>query len=502
MARELVQLQRQAGNGAVCALLGVDGGGTPQLQRDVAHAPSASPACAARPPGEALQSRAVGGILGIDAVFIESDRTLTISDFPIGTPVMPAGVVSSPVWERLMSTIIGDRTVRLVIEGYTDCVGAGAEQENLGLRQQRADALVAALPEKARGRVFLSVAANPSAYLETNTTPEGRAGNRAAKLTFGSDNPSKDPGDVVPKAKSLDEYLYLVRGLERKLNLTTPADAPEALSVLRQLYYGSSSWSKHVEKHWDRVITGRPWAPGADPTPRLGPSLAKALKESQEVEGIDIAHTLTGLDAMMKPGTVDIPGPLSSTVMNEALASWSGDVGWAASHWALDQVFLTKEGDARFHFTSWASDADLQGDVDAFAIRAGFNAGQPPPSQVGLSLNLQGPLSQALLNYYRTTNTSMGAARQRRIQTFIEAFGGKIRTGQLQNRPELEAALRPQIRESAYKRNQYELIFNARINSLPPGAPDPYPVTENACTVMTQFFVDWLETKLHQELSA
>src|SRR2546422_8987360 len=324
--REILELQRQAGNRAVCALRGGEADGAPQLQRDAAHARSASSECAARPPGETAQSRAAGGILAIDAILIESNRTLTISDLPVGSAALPEDVLASPVWERLMSMIIGDRTIRLVIEGYTDCVGAGAEKENLGLRQQRADALVGALPEKARSRVLLSVPANPTAYLETNATPEGRAGNRAAKLTYASDNPRKDPGDVVPKAQSLDEYLYLVRSLERKLNLTAPQNAPAALSVLRQLYYGSGSWSKHIEKQWDRVITRQPWAPGADPTPRLGRALGKALKESQVVEGTDIGHTLTGLDAMMKPGTVDIPGALSSTVMNEALASWSGDV--------------------------------------------------------------------------------------------------------------------------------------------------------------------------------
>ena len=222
----------------------------------------------------------------------------------------------------------------------------------------------------------------------------------------------------MPKASSFDEYVFLVRSVERKLGLTSSKDAATTLSVLRQIYYGSSSWTRTRQSLWDDVVTQRPWAPGTDPTPALGLPLVSALKASQVVEGADIGHTFTGLDAMMKPGTVKLPGPVTSTIQNEALATWSGDLGSAGAEWAADVYLVTGKGDARYHFRNWASDADLEGDVDAFAIRAGFNGGSPP-GQVGQALKLHGPLSDVLVHYYRTTSTRFGLARSDPIRNFV-----------------------------------------------------------------------------------
>jgi hypothetical protein len=222
------------------------------------------------------------------------------------------------------------------VRGFTDCVGSNPE--NFDLRRRRAKAVVAAMPPIARTRVLSLDYSATTDFRATNSTPEGRARNRAATLTYSLDTSTK-PGPVaVSKAKNLDEYLYLVRLLERRLNLTQPSDAATALSVLRQIYYGSAEWSRIKSTVWDAVITKRPWSPpkdkdDKDPTPRLvGESLMEALKASNTVEGIDLGHVLTGIDAMMQPGKVNFvltPHDLP----NEAWATWAGDVGAAAAEW-------------------------------------------------------------------------------------------------------------------------------------------------------------------------
>ncbi len=490
----LVDLQRSAGNRAVCELLGA---AHPKvgvvLQRDARGGPPGGAACPARPGDERARSQAPGGILAVDAVFVEANRTIEIADFPVDSATLPTEVLSSPAWERVMSLIVGPRTAGVAVTGYTDCVGAGAAAEDFALRQKRVDALMAVLPPAVRARVLISRPEVAGTYLGPNATAEGRARNRAVKLSYTSDNTRANPGEVVPKANNLDEYLYLVRSLERRLNLTAAADAPTALSVLRQIYYGSADWSAHREEIWDRVITARPWSPGTDPTAALGAPLIKALKASQVVEGADVGHTLTGLDAMMKPGIANLPGPLTSTIQNEALATWSGDLGSAAAEWAGDLYQVTGKGDGELHFKAWAGEADLLGNIDAFALRAGFNTGRPPTGQVGQALNLKGPLSAAMLDYYRTTSTTLGQARRNRFRSFAEAFGGRVDGGRITNRAVLEAALTPQVREFTIKKVQYKLYKGMTPGQNP---PDIYQAMERAWTFMTRRYVDWLEARL------
>ena len=72
--------------------------------------------------------------------------------------------------------------------------------------------------------------------------------------------------------------------------------------------------------------------------------LMKALKASQTVDGIDLGHVLTGIDAMMQPGNVAVP--VTPDLPNEAWATWAGDLGSAAGEWAMDKWF-GKERDTR-----------------------------------------------------------------------------------------------------------------------------------------------------------
>jgi hypothetical protein len=215
-----------------------------------------------RPPGEKAQSRTPEGLLAIDVTFLEGDRTLTVQDFPVDGTTLPGGLTTSSAWQRSISLIIGDRTSGVVVAGFTDCVGTDAE--NLDLRRRRVDALVAAMPAAARSRMRFSTTFGTTDLLDANATAAGRARNRAVVMRFTPDR-TVTSTEQVPKASNLDEYLFLVRTLERKLSLSAPADAPKVLSVLRQVYYGTATWSDQAKSNpmWDAVITQRSWSPGA-----------------------------------------------------------------------------------------------------------------------------------------------------------------------------------------------------------------------------------------------
>ena len=461
--------------------LGSDDG----YDRAEADPPSACPL--QRLPGEITRSRAPGGVLPIDVV--EGVDMLTVQDFAVGSDVLPSGVATAKGWQRVMSQLTGDPTSRVAVTGFTDCVGSDAE--NASLRKRRALAIVAAMPALVQQRVILGFPTTTD-FLDDNSTIEGRARNRAVRLKLALDN-TDEP--AISKASNLDEFLYLVRILERKLKLTTPADAPKVLSVLRQLYYGSASWSCHPSPKWDDVIRKRIWPPTTDPTPLLGSKLVTAFKATLSVEGVDPGHVLTGLDAMMAPGFVDTsPMPVHQDVPNEAWATWAGDLASAAGQWVADTDFNTLKGtgDLAWYIGHLAADDDLTGDVDAFALRAGLN-GSAGPGQLGSVARLSGRLSSTLLDYYRVTASPLGQAREHRMRNFISAHGGSVVGGHLQDRARLEAALRPSVRylATAWWARDYISPKRSGQRLVQPGGGE----LESASDSVTGYFVDWLFTR-------
>jgi len=242
--------------------------------------------------------------------------------------------------------------------------------------------------------------------------------------------------------------------MEQKLGLTAPADTAKALSVIRQIYYGSASWTLVSGRTglWDRIITNRPWSPGDDPTPQLTPPLMQALRNSQTVEGTDLGHVFTGLDAMMNPQPISFHG-IATSLNNEEVASWSGDVGSAAAEWAVDmswgrtvpKVKGKPVGTPDDYFKGFAGDSDLLGDIDAYAMRAGFSPGTSPSALAMSQVKLQGPLSEALLQYYRVSRSDQGQAHNQRFKTFVESFGGVVSGHSLTNPPAVTAVLEQKV---------------------------------------------------------
>jgi hypothetical protein len=277
---------------------------------------------------EVARSHTKAGILPDNVLGEPADQRVTVWDFAVGDATLPPNVTDDPAWERAMSVIVGDPSMMVAVTGFTDEAGGAAE--NLALRAARAQALIAAMPPAVRVRVRFSHSVALQRFLDTNSTVEGRAHNRSARVSYLSTaTPGHHPADQMRQAATFDEYLYLVRTVEHRL---WPADAATVLSMLRQLYYGTAAWSRTRIRFWDNVITVRPWSPSRDPAAALGPDLRDALQRSQIVEGVDVGHVLAGLDAMMHPQDVEIPqAPVALQLSNTEFATWAGDVGSAAA---------------------------------------------------------------------------------------------------------------------------------------------------------------------------
>jgi hypothetical protein len=162
---------------------------------------------------------------------------------------------------------------------------------------------------------------------------------------------------------------------------------------------------------------------------------------------VDLGHVLVGLDAMIAPSAVKVPGLINqTTVLNEAWGTWAGDVGAAASEWTMDTMrgTLKDSGDGPTYMHRQAGESDLNGDIDAFAIRTGLNAAGP--AQLGRPVKLSGRLSDILMDYFRVTHGGLGQAHSAPTRSFIEAHGGKFAGSELTNRPALASIFRTSVR--------------------------------------------------------
>ncbi|HEY0184349.1 MAG TPA: DUF4157 domain-containing protein [Rhodopila sp.] len=478
IAHELTHVVQQRGSG-------------PWVQR--------APACPPRPSGEAAQSRTPAGILPTNVALTSSTISqLDVMDFAVNSANLPFGTTSDPQWQRAISIMAGDPSIRIQVAAFTDC--AGGEAENVSLRRERANTVVSALPAEVRRKILFNIPISTSTFIDTNAAPEGRARNRAVRISFTSVPPrGTDPCDMLSRAANIDEYIFLVHCLETRLKLTAPADAPKALSALRQIYFGTAAWSLKPHSVWGAVIESPAWSPGADPTPQLGPSLMAALKASDVIGPVDVSHLMTGLEAMMNPHNVErLPGLITATtVPNEEWATWAGDVGSAAAEWVVDTAFTAPATPLRQkdYFTRFAGDDDLRGDLDAFAMRAGLSTGGAPSSHLTQALRLTGTLSEDLRQYYRLTGSAPGLSRAHATRDFIEAYGGTLSGSTVTNRAVFAARLRPSVSQFANLFMLAKLLKRGFFGNAPrpPGAPLPNGLIDPAVDAMTDLFISWLE---------
>ena len=475
-----------------------------------------------RDSAEVAKSRSPAGVLADDTTFDAAKESLLVQDFGIDQDSIPSTMTQSDDWRRMMSMILGDPTTQVAVLGYSDCLGG--EQNNKRLRNLRADAVVKAMPAEAQAKVSPIFKGwwGSQTYLFSNDTAENRGRNRMVLIALM--RALTDSCDSLPKAANVDQFIFLVSCLERRLGLTKAADAPKTLSLLRQLYFGNAPWStaRNRSKIWDDIITSRPWAPGNDPTPKLGAKLLSALQASKEVKfdssasgtSIEISHLLTGLDAMMNPQNPSFhaAGPiyLQTNFLNHALATWGGDVASAATNYTICVDFLKFSASYDDFFKNMAEDADLEGDIDAYAVWAALNSA--PNAPVPLQLNL--PISEVLIQYYRLKNTPGGQGRATRFEIFANYYGANVKGKKMQNRLGFQQNIYPSVLEIAVLSlaKQMKEILQGNATSIgkcaggkPPaqaGQPAPFDLGKllvsvaTASSEMIERFTVWLERRL------
>jgi hypothetical protein len=311
-------------------------------------------------------------------------------------------------------------------------------------------------------------------------------------------------------ATTLAEYVDLMRCAEA----TTKWSPREMLTLFRELYYGSQAWSVSSNPVWDDVITC-PF-PVGNPPVDLGKPLFDSLQASQEVAGVDVGHVFVGLESMMCPSasvtasqTVLGVHPSVSTP-NEAFATWAGDLGAAVSARTAcpDMGAAAATNDDCFHLSGSrplsdylkesAPDQDLQGDIDAYVLRArglGIACGVSALKKASLPA---GKLSDIFQAYYNNPASTLGAAHVNNARCFIESLGGQLDpTGKfITNRPALLDPMRDKVVEFAqafyYKTTKSKSgAFGAYMANLA-GAGPMYTDSRAAAS----WFLTWLEARL------
>ena len=449
--------------------------------------------CPRRPAAERADSQRPEGILTENIV--ETSTVLVIQDFAVNGTDIPRQVLNSMVWQKTMSDIAGNPRLFVALQGYTDCTGS--DHENIRLREQRVDQITAAMPASVRRKIVFSFT-SAETFRASNSTAEGRAQNRAVRILFSEMEDEGHACDDLTRAANFDELVFMVRCAENRLGLTSASDTPRFISVLRQIYYGNSSWSLSRNRVWHDVIPNRPWSAGDDPTVRLGAHLFAALQASNVVENTDIGHVLTGIDAMLNPQEVGLTfGRVTyvTGLANEEWATWAGDVGSAAAEWALESLYAGSEADLNELFRRFASDADLRGDIDSFSMRLGMTPGMDPDLVLGEQLRTSGRLSDILQNYYRISGTGLGRRRSSRIRDFITAYDGIIVGSTISNPQVVENRLKESIHEFASYYYMNELLRRGYFSAPtpPPRAPE---YIQRGVDNMASIFVAWLQRNL------
>ena len=483
------------------------------------------PACPTqRDSDEVTKAQSPDGVLPADTSFDAAKESLSLQDFGIDQPGVRPTMTDSDDWRRMMSMILGDPTVQVAVLGYSDCMGP--EQNNKGLRARRATAVINAMPAEAQAKVspILKGWWGNLTYRFPNNTAENRARNRMVLVALL--RAPTDSCDRLPKATNMDQYIFLVSCLEKRLGLTSAADAPKTLSLLRQIYFGNANWStqRNRSKVWDDIIPDRAWSPGDDPTPKLGAKLLTALQDSKEVKfdssatsmSIEVSHLLTGLDALRNPQqpAIHAVGPIHVVpdAFNHEISTWAGDVASAATNYTLCVDFGKVQASRDDFFKDMASDADLEGDIDTYAAWAAVNY-NAPPNAVALQLNL--PVSELLMQYYRLKKPIAGQARAQRYEAFANFYGAKVQGRKMQDRVAFKQNINRAVSQLAFLTfaKQLKEILQGNTSSLGncAGGKPPVPTGQPAPPAdlmtlianvlansdeMTERFTVWLEQRL------
>lgn len=254
-------------------------------------------------------------------------------------------------------------------------------------------------------------------------------GNRSAPVTQTVNLCAPD----IPAATGA-EYAGLVECVEKAL----PTESPrQILSTMRQLYFGSQTWSLRRDPNWDRIIPCGIQVP--DPRPSISSKLYSALVAANSSTNVgDVSHLFTGLEALQCPlQTVTFIPTVAGVpfawwkinMPNFLIATWGGDIGSAAGLKAFDEV----QGNPRPWSVYFgpngirASFNDLNGDLDSLVLA--YAIPQRSCTSAPASFPLTQPLSASIKNYYDGQQTPEGIYYQRRGECFVDILGSPGPTG-------------------------------------------------------------------------
>lgn len=313
------------------------------------------------------------------------------------------------------------------------------------------------------------------------------------------------PSPICPtstiKSTSFADYVNLVRCAEKAL---PKFNSSQMLSLLRQIYYGNEAWAYDRNSVWPDVIRCG-FKISDDPRNLLGQALFTSLQDSKIVAGTDIGHMLAGWESMLCPTpTVKLSVPFLGLVPgilpvvhlpNEEFASWGGDLGSAVAKRVYDKVDLGKIKDWSHYFSgsgTLASDEDLNGDIDSYAIRQGLTGASCSATRLTPISSIPAPISQILGDYYSAAPTPLGAARTKRFQCFAQAIGGTLSGGgkSITNKSTLASNIKPRI-------YAFASVFDASYKLLPASGTAARSVyLSQYSEEIAKLFLDWLEKRL------
>jgi hypothetical protein len=463
--------------------------------------------CADYGPSEIKLSRTEAGVLGDD--IIERDGDILIADFGVDWRHVKERTAKDAALKRWIKRFEEDDTYQLEILGYTDC--GGNERNNYLLRKGRADFVYKLLSPSARKRVRTCHPAPEGTYVAENTTAEGRARNRSVVIRFEknlnmeAEREQLAVGpvpceDVAKEKKTFHEYVRLLQCLEAQFPQYTPR---QMLSLIRQRYYGTEKWSCTRDKNWQDVIPcglklDDPWSARTRP---LLEGLCKRDNKGQIVEGVDIGHVLTGLEAMICPQDkitfhVPVVGELPTDVVNEEFATWVGDLASAVAQKVFDEIETnTKRGwDAYFlKPNTLAPESDLLGDVDSYAMRHGLTGVDCENSRMLPIKRLDRRVSQIIAEYYVGMDGPLKGLIRRRFSCFCKAIGISVSANNEISTDRVKSLISPRISRAAER-------FFQKIEKNKRKLPGNYGVAILiASDELSELFAMWLAAGLRNE---
>lgn len=253
--------------------------------------------------------------------------------------------------------------------------------------------------------------------------------------------PPRDPfaGEKHAKATSFAALLKLVDIAEKRLN-AAGHDTSSVIHILRGIFYGTTwSMDSDVEGSEMRNVAFQIYTASTtpdDPRPIIGKSLFAALKASAEVKDpkgryVDFGHLIIGLDSRgFAARNLPIPSQGGS---GQEINTWLGDLGGGAGMLAMKrglQGQVKKRALSHFKGHDYGAVVNVEGDI------AGV---------VGVEIQPDQTLAQALRAYLLPPKTDKDSRWNRRAQLMLESLGGEVEQGALANQSTLVTELAGKI---------------------------------------------------------